>query len=82
MQWDLGRPYWNRRDETGYCVHNDGETRRCRVREHRPGTCRLFDCRRDERIWQDFDAMVVNPDLERNLAARQHDETRRAPTQA
>jgi Putative zinc- or iron-chelating domain len=69
VQWDLGRPYWNRGDETGYCVHSDPEGRGCRVYEHRPGPCRVFNCRRDERIWADFDAMVVNPDLERNLAA-------------
>ena len=69
VQWDLGRPYWNRRDVSGYCVHNDREGRGCRVYEHRPGPCRVFDCRRDERIWADFDAMVVNPELERNLAA-------------
>lgn len=69
-QWDLGRPYVNRQDGTGYCVHSDPNTRACRIYEQRPATCRVFDCRQDERIWTDFDAMVVNPELGQNLAAR------------
>ncbi len=67
VQWDLGHPYWNRQDATGYCVHNDQTGRGCRVYDQRPAPCRVFDCRQDERIWSDFDAMVVNPELEQNL---------------
>jgi Fe-S-cluster containining protein len=68
VQWDLGRPYWNRHDATGYCVHNDPEGRGCRVYDQRPAPCRLFDCRRDKRIWADFDAKVINPELEQNIS--------------
>jgi Fe-S-cluster containining protein len=68
-QWDLGRPYWNRQDADGYCVHHDPEGGGCRIYEHRPDPCRVFDCRNDERIWSDFDAIVVNPELEQKLAA-------------
>lgn len=69
LQWELGRPYWNRQDSTGYCVHNDPAGRGCRVYDQRPAPCRVFDCRQDERIWTDFDGMVINPELEQNLAA-------------
>lgn len=68
-QWDLGRPYWNRQDTDGYCIHHDPEGGGCRIYEHRPGPCRVFDCRNDKRIWSDFEAMVVSPELEQNLTA-------------
>ncbi len=70
VRWNLGRPYWNRQDATGYCVHNDSEERGCQVYSHRPAPCRVFDCRRDKRIWADFEAKVVNPELEQILASR------------
>ena len=28
--------------------------------ENRPGVCRRYSCYRDERIWTDFDNMVLN----------------------
>ena len=68
VQWELGRPYLNRQDATGYCVHSDPAGRGCRVYDQRPAPCRVFDCRQDERIWSDFDAMIVNPELEQKLA--------------
>ena len=68
VRWDFGRPYWNLRDRTGYCVHNDAEKRCCGVYNARPGPCRLYDCRQDTRIWLDFEGMVVNPDLAASLA--------------
>jgi Fe-S-cluster containining protein len=60
MKWDLGRPYFNRHGEDGYCVKCDSETHACGIYEERPTPCREYSCRGDERIWTDFDAMVIN----------------------
>lgn len=68
VRWDLGRPYWNLRCADGYCVHHDRAARRCQVYASRPAPCRLYDCQHDQRIWLDFDAMVVNPELTTVLA--------------
>ncbi len=55
VRWNYGRPYWIRqRDEDGYCVHNDPQTKGCQVYGCRPGPCRQFDCREDPRIWADY----------------------------
>jgi Fe-S-cluster containining protein len=70
IRWDLGRPYWNLRAQTGYCVHNDPENHCCTQYAARPGTCRAFDCRGDQRIWLDFEAMKINPNLEAALATQ------------
>ncbi len=70
VQWDLTNPYVNRVAADGYCVHCDGASRDCTVYDARPTICRTYDCRNDTRIWNDFDARVVNPDLERHLAEK------------
>lgn len=56
VRWDYGRPYWNRRREDGYCVHN--QAHHCQVYQHRPRTCRTYDCRDDRRIWKDYQNRV------------------------
>lgn len=61
VRWDLGRPYFIARDSVGCCVHLDAETRACGVYGQRPVPCRTYDCRRDERIWIDFDKQIPNP---------------------
>jgi hypothetical protein len=61
MKWDLGQPYLNARDEQGYCAHLERSTCRCTVYHHRPIPCRGYDCRKDRRIWLDFEKRVVNP---------------------
>ena len=58
VKWDYGRPYHIRSNENGYCVHNDPEGNICRIYGHRPAVCRGYDCRRDERIWKDFDQKI------------------------
>ena len=64
LRWDYGRPYWNLRDESGYCVHCSAESRGCTVYDVRPGPCREYDCREDGRIWADFEGRVVSEELE------------------
>ena len=63
IKWDLGHPYMIAKDEDGYCKHLDRLTYRCTVREHRPVPCRAFDCRKDDRIWLDFENKIINPRL-------------------
>jgi Fe-S-cluster containining protein len=55
IRWDYGQPYLIRqRAGDGFCVHNDPGTHACTVHEFRPRVCRAYDCRDDERIWQDY----------------------------
>lgn len=68
VKWDLGRPYYNRSKENGYCVHIDQPCLNCKIYEHRPQVCKVYDCSNDKRIWKDFENMVLNEDwLEENL---------------
>ncbi len=61
VSWDLGQPYMVARDGDGYCVHLKQDSCRCNVYAHRPIPCRGYDCRKDQRIWLDFEKKVVNP---------------------
>lgn len=63
VRWELGRPYRNRQGADGLCVHLDRGTHRCSVYQHRPGICRVYDCRQDSRIWLDFERAIINPEL-------------------
>jgi Fe-S-cluster containining protein len=60
VKWDIGHPYVIRQDSDGYCCHNDGPSRSCSIYDDRPHLCRSYSCRRDVRIWSDFDGMVLN----------------------
>lgn len=66
VKWDLGHPYVIRHDEAGYCVHNDGASGGCEIYDHRPGVCRGYSCAEDDRIWLDFDNMVLNEEFLQN----------------
>jgi hypothetical protein len=59
LKWELGKPYFARKDATGRCVHLD-EKNGCGVYRNRPQVCRGYSCEKDERIWKDFDNMVLN----------------------
>jgi len=61
VRWEYGRPYMIRHADDHACAHKDRDTNRCTIYENRPGICRLYDCRKDERIWQDFDRGIINP---------------------
>jgi Fe-S-cluster containining protein len=64
VKWELGRPYMIRRGADGYCHHLDREHKRCGIYDKRPVVCRAYDCRKDKRIWADFENRIVSADLE------------------
>lgn len=69
VKWDLGRPYYIRHEENGFCTHNDRATGGCGVYENRPAICRNYSCANDTRIWKDFEKMELNEEwLAENLA--------------
>lgn len=70
IKWDLGEPYYIRHESTGCCHHLDPSSKGCSVYENRPGVCRQYSCAKDERIWKDFEKMILNEEwIEENLHA-------------
>jgi Fe-S-cluster containining protein len=68
VRWDLGQPYSIRQTAEGFCVHNDRATGNCGVYADRPRICRTYSCANDDRIWKDFDNMVLNQEwIDQNL---------------
>jgi Fe-S-cluster containining protein len=65
VRWDLGQPYMIDQGEDGYCNHLERGKLGCGIYQNRPVPCRAFDCRKDERIWLDFDRKIPNPDINR-----------------
>lgn len=63
VRWDLGQPYMIAQTKTGYCSHLDASCHQCTVHEYRPVPCRAYDCRKDTRIWLDFEKQIINPDI-------------------
>jgi Fe-S-cluster containining protein len=63
VRWDYARPYRIRHDAHGFCVHRDPEAGLCTVHQQRPATCRIYDCRQDRRVWADFAARLLDPEL-------------------
>jgi Fe-S-cluster containining protein len=61
VQWDYARPYQLRKRADGLCVHNDPATHACSVYAHRPVDCRRYDCRKDPRVWIDFEQKIPAP---------------------
>ncbi len=60
-RWDYGNPYWIRQQDDGYCVHSEGRTHACTIHPRRPHICRAYDCRKDTRVWSDFDKRIPAP---------------------
>jgi len=60
VEWDYRNPYQIRHDVHGRCVHQAADTHFCTVYEKRPGMCRVYDCRKDKRIWKDWDQKIPN----------------------
>jgi Fe-S-cluster containining protein len=61
VRWEYAQPYQIRRRRDQYCCHNEEATRSCQVHEHRPAACRVYDCRKDKRIWLDFEKRILAP---------------------
>ena len=58
LPWSIHEPYvLPKASGTKRCVCMD-EAGACTVYAHRPGTCRAYDCRRDARVWVDFEARI------------------------
>ncbi len=64
VRWNLRRPYVIAHGENGRCAHQEAGTCRCSIYDNRPKVCRGYDCRKDKRIWLDFEGRVPNPKLE------------------
>jgi Fe-S-cluster containining protein len=58
LRWNLDEPYILRQNpDHGYCENlqpNGG----CGVYEDRPAACRAYDCRKDTRVWEDFEKKI------------------------
>jgi hypothetical protein len=59
IKWELGKPYYARKDSTGACVHLN-ESCGCGVYADRPWVCHCYSCANDKRIWKDFEQMILN----------------------
>ncbi|MBI5876484.1 MAG: YkgJ family cysteine cluster protein [Chloroflexi bacterium] len=60
-RWDYGNPYWIRQNDDGYCSHSHTPTRGCTIHANRPHVCRNYDCRKDKRVWLDFEKRIPAP---------------------
>jgi len=60
VKWDLGRPYFIRHEDDGYCSHYQRDIGGCSAYADRPGVCRHYSCANDDRIWKDFEKMELN----------------------
>ncbi len=59
VPFDMLRPYaLPRANGRCVCMNDDGA---CAIYEQRPGACRAYDCRRDSRVWIDFEARIPAP---------------------
>ncbi|MGB3695720.1 MAG: YkgJ family cysteine cluster protein [Spirulinaceae cyanobacterium] len=68
MKWELGKPYYNRHHQHGYCHQMDLEKKCCQIYENRPSVCRKYSCANDKRIWKDFEKMELNEEwIDENL---------------
>jgi hypothetical protein len=64
LRWETHQPYALAKKADGTCVHLEDGTCRCTVYAARPIPCRAYDCRRDRRIWLDFEGRIPNPLLD------------------
>ena len=71
VQWEFAHPYFIASDEDGYCHHLDRGCMNCTIHAYRPVPCRAYDCRKDKRIWSDFEQRVVSPELDKLFATTQ-----------
>jgi Fe-S-cluster containining protein len=67
VKWNFARPYFIAQAADGYCIHMDRTKLNCTIHAHRPVPCRGYDCRKDTRIWADFEERIVSPELPKLL---------------
>lgn len=68
VKWDLGQPYYIRQDKQNYCSHIKKDEMCCSIYHDRPAVCRTYSCAHDDRIWVDFDKMILNEEwIEKNI---------------
>lgn len=67
LQWSIDHPFVRSAGKDGYCVYLDRDTMKCTIYEQRPAVCRNFLCRKDKRIWEDYDEKEIAPALGRTL---------------
>jgi hypothetical protein len=60
LEWDYRNPYQIRHNAAGACVHKSEADHRCTVYDKRPAVCRTYDCRKDKRIWKDWENKIPN----------------------
>lgn len=65
VEWNPARPYTIRFNKAGCC--HLGTSGSCTVYAERPRVCSTYSCRNDVRIWEDFEAMRLQPSLETRL---------------
>lgn len=56
VRWDRAQPY-RILQRDGACTHR--EVHACSVYDNRPAVCRTYDCRRDRRIWSDYERRIL-----------------------
>jgi Fe-S-cluster containining protein len=57
----IDQPYLLPRDPVSkHCACMDA-TGACMAYDHRPATCRTYDCREDRRVWLDYEARIPAP---------------------
>jgi len=61
IRWHVDQPYVLLHDDDGWCHHMDRASGGCTVYPVRPAACRAYDCRKDARVWIDFDARIPAP---------------------
>jgi Fe-S-cluster containining protein len=62
VPWLLREPYvMPRNPATGYCTCMREEDHGCGIYQDRPGTCRVYDCREDTRVWIDYEKRIPAP---------------------
>jgi Fe-S-cluster containining protein len=68
LKWELGKPYYNRHCEQGYCHQMNFDQMSCNIYENRPSVCKKYNCANDKRIWNDFEKMELNQEwIDTNL---------------
>ncbi len=60
IKWNKEWPYFISKEEDGYCSHLNRETLECEIWENRPQRCRKYDCRKDPKVWIDWEKKIIN----------------------